>query len=530
MTTGTIPQGHSAAPDPQTSRTRFYVMAAIVVAGVLVGGLLLFRSGSASEVNLTSAQLVPEDASVFVGINTDLDSSQWVAAFRLAKKLGAEDPEKDLITSAEESGLDWEHEVRPFLGGDAAFFITGLGDGSEVFGDEAAPFRGGVIIKAKNASAALAVIRDQAAGQGIRFDRVEFGGGSYEAASDGSLFMAIFTEHLVVTMDERSLRDVIDVTQGRKGSLADNEVFRDVRDSITRNFIAFTYYDPARLLDGSTEFKDALKDAGFDVDGATPYAGAITAEKNAFAFQQAIPGSADAPPALQPRESKLVRLVPAKTVLFASTSGVASMWTNVPAGNSLSDFLPPFGLPFGEDIAEPFEGDDAPTIDRADVDALMALFTGETAVAVWDAGDLEPQGALLAEVSDGSRAKDLAIKLLGSGASAPVSEHLVNGVTIYGVSGSAVAVVDGVLVAGTATGVDEIVSGPRERLNSALAYTDAVARLPTPLGSFLFLNFAPLFDDESLDLPIADALQSLIINVVQSEGFGRASGALTVKE
>ena len=529
MTTGTIAQERTHNPAPEPTRTRFYVMAALVVAGVLVGGLLLFRSGSASEVNLTSAKLVPEDASVFIGINTDLDSSQWVAAFRLAKKLGAEDPEKDLIDSAEDGGLDWEREVQPFLGGDAAFFITGLGDGSAVFGDEGAPFRGGVILRAKNASAALAVIRDQASDEGIRFKRVEFGGGSYEAADDGSLFMAIFTEHLVLTMDERSLRDVIDVTQGRKGSLADSVTFRDVRDSITRNFIAFSYYDPSRMLDGSPEFKDALKDAGFDIEGATPYAGAITAEKNAFAFQQAIPGNGEPPAALLPRESKLATRVPADTVLFVSTSGIAGMWDKAPDGNSLEDFLPPLGLPFG-DIADPLDDADVPEIDRADVDALMALLTGEAAVALWDASGLEPEGAMLAEVTDETLALELMLSLLTRDASEPPVEREVNGTVVFEISGMAIAVFEGILLAGTSDGVETILEGPRERLASSVAYTDAVARLPTPLGSFLFLNFGPVFEDETMDLPVKDALQSLIMNIVQSEGFGRASGVLTVKE
>lgn len=529
MTMVSSSAGRGREPAPQPGRTRFYVMAALVVAGVLAGALLLFRAGSASEVNLTSASLVPEDASVFIGINTDLDSSQWVAAFRLAKKLGAEDPEQDLIDSANDSGLDWEREVRPFLGGDAAFFITGLGDGSAVFGDEGAPFRGGVVLKARNASAALGVLRDRAEDAGVRFKRVEFGSGSYEAADDGSLFMAIFTEHLVVTADERSLRDVIDVTQGRKGSLADSIAFRDVRDSITRNFIAFSYYDPSRMLGHSPELKDALKDAGFNMEGAAPYAGAITAEKNAFAFQQAMPGSGDPPAAMQPGESRLAQRVPARTVLFVSTRGVAGMWENAPDGGSLDGLLPPFGLPFGG-VADPLEGAELPDINREDVDALMALLTGETAVALWDASGFDAEGALLAEVSDGARARELALKLLAGGSPEPATEREVNGTTVAEIDGTAVAVVDGVLIVGTSDAVEAILEGPREKLAESIAFQDAIARLPTPTGSFLFLNFAPLLEDDSLDLPVADTLQSLIINVVQNDGFGRISGALTVKE
>ena len=48
----------------------------LAAVAALVGGFVLFQSGSAKGVDLTSANLVPEDAGVYFAINTDLGSSQ----------------------------------------------------------------------------------------------------------------------------------------------------------------------------------------------------------------------------------------------------------------------------------------------------------------------------------------------------------------------------------------------------------------------------------------------------------------------
>jgi hypothetical protein len=56
----------------------------LVAVAAVVGGAILFTSGRASEVNLTTASLVPEDAGVYFALNTDLTSSEWVNTFRLA--------------------------------------------------------------------------------------------------------------------------------------------------------------------------------------------------------------------------------------------------------------------------------------------------------------------------------------------------------------------------------------------------------------------------------------------------------------
>ena len=48
----------------------------LVAVAAVIGGAILFTSSRASEVNLTTASLVPDDAGIYLAINTDLTSSQ----------------------------------------------------------------------------------------------------------------------------------------------------------------------------------------------------------------------------------------------------------------------------------------------------------------------------------------------------------------------------------------------------------------------------------------------------------------------
>lgn len=135
-------------------RRQFGILATVgvVAIGAIAAATILATSGKASDVNLTTAQLVPADAGLYVALNTDLSSSQWVSAFSLIKKLGAEDPEQELRDTAEgEGGLDWEDDVAPFLGGNAAFYVSG-------FSVSEMSVKGALILRAKDAERAMEVI------------------------------------------------------------------------------------------------------------------------------------------------------------------------------------------------------------------------------------------------------------------------------------------------------------------------------------------------------------------------------------
>ena len=126
------------------SKTGMWLAAALGLSAAVVAGFVMFTSGKAGGVNLTSASLVPADAGVYVAFNTDLKSPQWVAAFDLIERLGEDDPEGQLRESAEDDGdLDWEEDVQPFLGGNAAVYVNS-------FDAMSFEVRGAVIAKVKD--------------------------------------------------------------------------------------------------------------------------------------------------------------------------------------------------------------------------------------------------------------------------------------------------------------------------------------------------------------------------------------------
>ena len=90
----------------------------LLALGAGVAAAVVVTSGRASEVDLTSAALVPEDAVYFAGFNTDLGSSQWANAFGVVERLGQDNPRQQLEDSArDDGGLDWQKDVEPFLSG-----------------------------------------------------------------------------------------------------------------------------------------------------------------------------------------------------------------------------------------------------------------------------------------------------------------------------------------------------------------------------------------------------------------------------
>jgi hypothetical protein len=301
------------------------ITAVVVAVGAVVGGVILFSSSKASEVNLTTAGLVPEDAGFYFALNTDLTSSQWVSTFKLVERLGTEDPEGELKEGAEEGGgIDWEEDVVPFLGGNAAVFVRGISI-SDISAE------GAVIIRCTDAEKALEVLDEQA---GLGPDH-EYGGIEYYEGGPGG-WVAIIEDHLVIAFDEDSLQSVIDVHNGDLGSLSDVDDFQTLRDELTGNFIAFAYVSTQNML-GDFLLDDPVVKAAIDNSGAgdlvfQPAAWVVGAKEDGFEFQAASLGkSGVVSPMLAPRESALIKYVPADAPVFFSTIDIAETWDKIMA-------------------------------------------------------------------------------------------------------------------------------------------------------------------------------------------------------
>ncbi len=518
------------------------ITVALALVGAIVGGAILFTSGKASEVNLTSASLVPEDAAIYVGFNTDLSSSQWVAAFRLAKRLGAKDPEAELKDSVSIADLDWEREVAPFLGGDAAFYFKSINILD-------ANFEGGVILKAKDADRALEVLVNKAPAD---FKKKSYSGVQYIADEDGAMYAAVIGDHLAVATSEESLKEIIDVSKGKKGSLGAKQEFRDIRDDISKNFLGFWYIDSASLFEGSlfddAEFRKALGSTTGDSFTKNPVGGAITAADAGFAFQAASRSDSKSDWAgLKPQTSKFAALVPANTMVFVSTSGVAQAWKDALTGENRKT------------IDEALRSQDSGprSVDQAlreageavglkSIEELIILLNGETAIAVWSRGtgkSDDADGVLIADVRDEAEARTVLEKMVAASAKGKPTKQTIAGneVTVWvdstdrDAKPAAYVVTDGRLLVGTVAGLKAVLEGPADTLAESKAFQHALKAVPSALGSFLYVNMQEALTASGEIVPgdfdaATENLEGLIITLVEDKGLTRWSGALSVKE
>ncbi len=512
------------------------ISGALAVVGALVAGVILFTSGKASEVNLTSASLVPADAAVFVGLNTDLSSSQWVSAFKVVEKLGQENPEDELKRAVTDgAGLDWEKEIAPFLGGDAAFFLTGV----DILGRD---FAGGVIVRCKDSRKAMDVFLDQA---GRDVTEHEYDGVAYSVSTDDDGAVARLDDHLVVTSDEETLKLVIDVWKGRKPSLGGDGEFKQLRDDLTGNFLAFAWVRMGSLFEGTplddAALREALERAGSKDLLNRPMGAAITASDGGLGFHAASRAEvANSQAWAIPRESRFAKLVPQDTVVFASTAGIADAWGQAMSSggrNAIDDALEQDGT-FGS-LDDLFSELGRP-LGLGSIEEVVQILSGEAAVALWprDESFDDPEGVFLAEVRDEKQAAAILAKLFAANSSGRPRTESIGGhdVTIADTDTgeeTAYAVLDGYVVAGTLAGVRTYFDSGKKDLTATAEFKHTRATLQSALGTFAYINLHRIFEGS---MPggfgpfEAASLEGAIFNFVTENGLSRTSGVVTVKE
>jgi hypothetical protein len=506
----------------------------IAVIGAAVAGVVLFSSGRATEVELTTAQLVPADAGMYFALNTDLASEQWVATFNLVEKLGTEDPEGELQDGADEAGVDWENDVAPFLGGDAAVYVRGV----DVMNFD---FSGSVIFRTTDPERVMEILEEQIGAWDFHtYEGIEY----IELGLEG--FAAQLGDHVVVAYDQASLFEVIDVHLGETESLATVSEFQQLRDELTKNFLGFVYFSSENLM-GDFWLDDPVIRAAIDQSGTgdmvfRPAAWVIGANSDGFEFQAASLGDAGVvSPMLESRTSKFAELVPADAAMFFSTTKFAQTWEQAVenARDQIDEAIRESSAGEFDSLDEALQ-EAASEWDVESVEDVIALFAGETAVAAWfpNGSTEEPAVVLLAEM-DETEARPILQSIIESESTTTPETQTIGGVEVTvatDMDGEEVvfAFKDGYLIIGTlsgVTGVLELGSGPA--LSSSSRYSETVDAMPTSLGSFAFFDMAALLRlEEAGIVPELDeaeeALRGAIINMVEERGVVQFSGVLTI--
>jgi hypothetical protein len=127
---------------------------------------------------------------------------------------------------------------------------------------------------------------------------------------------------------------VIDVHNGDLKSLSSRDDFQRLRDELTSNFLGFVYLSADNLVGDfildDPDIRKALEESGAGDLVFEPAAWVIGAKKDGFEFQAASLGKGGpVSPMLAPRESKLVKYVPADAAVYFSTTDIARTWEQV---------------------------------------------------------------------------------------------------------------------------------------------------------------------------------------------------------
>ncbi|HZU75864.1 MAG TPA: DUF3352 domain-containing protein [Dehalococcoidia bacterium] len=512
----------------RSRRAAIVVTLVLALAGGAVAGLILVRSGNATGIDLTSASLVPADAAAYVGLNSDLTSSQWVAAFDLVKRLGESDPEGQLKSAASSSGTDWNRDVAPFLGGDAGLYVRSLGTSTD-------DFQGAVIIRCQDANRALNVLEQQS---GASFSGASHDGMQYLTSDDGKVLLARLGDHVVAANDQQSLFNVMDLKAGKGSALDTVADFKALRDELATNFLVFTYVSTQDLVKGLLGSDALAQTLTGNADFARPVALELGAKSGSFELQSAtVKGDGKVAPMMQPHTSRFAGLLPAETSAFFSTNGIAQTWDQITPmlHRQLDDAISQTGQYGSLDDALQAAGQQ---IGLSSLTELINLFSGETAVAVtFPSGSDQPSFLVMAEVSDEQHASDvLAQVAASSGAAGSTTQAGKTTIrTFSDDSGNQLgyAVTDGYVAFGSLPLLTETINQPDATLAQQPGYQNTVLAVPGGLGSYLYLDLAGLlqrFAGDSLpgDLSGLQAIQGLILNAVDLNGISRFSGVVAV--
>ncbi len=434
--------------------------------------------------------------------------------------------------SVEEDGeVNWEDEIAPFLGGNAAFFLRSV----DVTNSDVS---GAFLVLTTDPQTALDVIMEES---GLTTTTKEHLGVTYHVDDSAAFYAAILGDHVVVGLGEESIIDVIEVFKGERKSLAEAPEFRELQDELTRSFLGFMYINSEIFLENLNDdaLQAALAEAGADF-ALQPVAAVINANEDAFTFEMASVSEPDAiAPGLEPRTSRYASMVPAATSIFFSSFGLAAAVRDAleSAEDDINEALRESGSGF--DSLDEALAEAGAEFGITSLEDILNLFEGEVAVAIWfvDGDSENVEGIVLSEVGDPDRAREVIESLISANQTPePLMVGDIEVLVITTDDGDRIGFAfDGSdLLIGTLDAVTRTLEGNGPVLADSQLYKDAVSQHPTSLASFAYFDLQALILLAENGLPselseVQKALNSVILNTVDMGGVTIFSGSLSIE-
>jgi hypothetical protein len=264
-------------PAPPAKRGRGWLYAAIgAVLVIAIGaGFFFVLSRTLFQAQRSIPKLVGEDTQLYMSLTPNLSAVQGVQRLQAAyPQLFLEQDSSNLDKQLEEAmGVTFKDDVKPWLGREIAFAVSGLkefkSDGGGPLSESAAEqfaedAKIAIILASTENEKAQAFLDKQRAGRGERgqeFDQTEYKGVTIYEQKDSdrnplSAF-ALVQSYVVFASDTATINAIIDRGAEGKGTLEDNARFKGVLNNLPKEAIAYTYIDGPAL---DTLFTSAMQE------------------------------------------------------------------------------------------------------------------------------------------------------------------------------------------------------------------------------------------------------------------------------
>ena len=496
------------------ARSDVVVGVALAVAAIALLSLLL-RDGDVPAPtdgigDIPAAHLVPDDAALYAGLATDLESNAWIVTFALLDQFGLGDLPGMVREGLAQGDGDWDEEIATFLGRAAALFVTG-------FDTEGGP-AGAVIFHARDARAAEGVILNR---RSDGFDERHYRDIPYKVMDDGGV-LAVIGEHFVYAGGEAITHAIVDTYLGDTPALADADGFRRLRNALAGEALAFFYLSPGSLLravsapsPGEDGEPSMLSIVGLDDLFTEPVGVVVRSRERALRLEAVMLG--DPGPLvrlLRPRNSRFAEHVPAATAVFVSADDIAGVMDDFFGSSGLADLLR--DTLAGMDGAETGGGES----ESASSMRAISLLDGELALALWTSNDgTRTETGLFAEVEDEERARELFEKLMGDTLSQGEAR---------------LSVEDGIAIIGSNAAIEFARSPSGPTLAGSERYSATVAQIDAPLATFAYIDIGRLIASgegqwgEFGGFELAGDALALIVNLGWKDGRVHIEAALSL--
>lgn len=373
------------------------------VPSILAIGLAAFAisacSGDSGDSGASElAKFAPADAPVFVegavqpesDVAANVDSiTETIAGVNIGDLI------KDQINSEGDGDLDFDTDVKPWLGENAGVFVqidpnelVPGSDGITSYSEDSSEGYG-LIVETTDTDAAKAFIDKQAESEGGATDG-EYEGFSYKVAEDDGSAAGVVDDFVVIGSTEAGFKAAVDASKG--DNLADTDAFSDLADKAAEGALAtvFTTNEPylAAMEQSGYDFSGLASALGVDLEG-TGSVLSLVPEENQISLQ----GYSNSGSDLESGDpSPVIETFPANS-LFAMGSG------NVGENASrIMDALNEEGIP---GLLEPGQVDEAIKGASGQIDVKGIIDSLET-VAFFVSGSTEGNlgGALVATSSN----------------------------------------------------------------------------------------------------------------------------------